>query len=60
MCKLHVYLESEMYFTTYTSKISCPLSDRVGRGGGGVAVVQELKMRVKSERDEGERLRTQV
>ncbi|CAI8051543.1 Sarcolemmal membrane-associated protein [Geodia barretti] len=34
-------------------------SDRVGRGGGGVAVVQELKMRVKSERDEGERLRTQ-
>jgi chromosome segregation ATPase len=34
-------------------------SDRVGRGGGEVAVVQELKMRVKSEQEEGERLRTQ-
>ena len=38
------------------------LCDR-GRGGGGgreVAVVEELTMRVKSEREERERLTTQV
>jgi hypothetical protein len=62
MCTLKVRCTNYTSLYTYNyiyNKISCPLSDRVGRGGGEVAVVQELKMRVKSEQEEGERLRTQ-